>query len=73
MFDYSKLRGRIRELYGTQGEFAKAVGRSLTHISQVLNGKSFLGQDELYKWADALGISDEEIVAYFFARKVHET
>lgn len=28
MFDYSKLRGKIREVFGTQEEFAKAMNIS---------------------------------------------
>ena len=33
MFDYNKLRGRIREVFGTQEEFGKAIGLSNTSIS----------------------------------------
>jgi len=73
LFDYSKLKGLIKQVYDTQGAFAKAVYRSETYISQVLNGKTFMGQDEVQKWAEALGIADRDIGEYFFARKVHET
>ena len=73
MFDYSKLKGRIKEIFNTQGEFARAVNRSETYVSQVLNGKTFMGQDEVQKWADALEIADRDIGEYFFARKIHET
>lgn len=28
VFDYSKLRGKIKEVFGTQAKFAKAMGMS---------------------------------------------
>jgi plasmid maintenance system antidote protein VapI len=69
-FNYSKLRGRIREVFGTQDRFAEAMGRSNTSISQKLNNKSEWTQKEINRAVEVLGIDDVDIPAYFFAQKV---
>lgn len=38
VFDYSKLRGKIKEVFGTQAKFAKAMGMSTVTLSAKLNG-----------------------------------
>ena len=37
VFDYSKLRGKIKEVFGTQAKFAKAMGMSTVTLSAKLN------------------------------------
>lgn len=69
-FDYSKLRGKIVEKYGTQGSFAKALGVSERTLSLKLNGKIFFGQDEMNKILNLLGESVDFIKDYFFIEKV---
>lgn len=71
-FDYSKLKGRITEKFGTQSNFAKAVKRTDTYVSMVLNGKTYLDQTEIEKWSAALDIECEMLGVYFFAKRVHE-
>lgn len=71
MYDTSKLRGRIIEKFGSQKNFAQAAGCSVTFISIYLNGKTFLDQRIIDKWAALLDVSDE-IDGYFFKKKVHE-
>lgn len=73
MYDYSKLKGKITEIFGTQGAFAKAAQRTQAFVSNVLNGKAFLEQKDIDLWARLLGIKDKEIGIYFFTHKVHET
>lgn len=73
MYDTSKLRGRIIEKYGSQNAFAEAVGRSISFVSQYLNGKVILDQDTMDKWAESLDIDISDIPTYFFTKKVHET
>ena len=74
MYDTSKLRGRIIEKYGSQNAFAVAVGRSISFVSQYLNGRNNVDLDQptIEKWAYALDISFNEIPVYFFKKKVHE-
>ena len=71
-FDYAKLKGRIKEKYGTQEDFAKAIGVSPTTISFKINGKAKWQQDEIVKAAKLLEISKKEIVEYFFNYEVQE-
>lgn len=73
MFDTSKLRGRIVEKFGTIGAFSKAAKSSLSFVSQYLNGKKFLDQRTLMRWAELLEIQNSEIDVYFFTEIVHET
>lgn len=69
-FDYSKLRGRIVEKYGTQSAFAKALGVSERTLSLKLNGKIFFAQDEMNKILNLLGEQIDTIKDYFFIEKV---
>lgn len=71
-FDYSKLKGRIREKYGNQEDFANAIGLTPTTISFKINGKAKWRQDEIVKAAKLLEISKDEIVEYFFNYEVQE-
>lgn len=73
-FDYSKLRGRIIEKFGSIKAFAKAYGLSHVTMSNKLNGKVAISQDDIMKMAkpELLDIQPEEIHEYFFALKVHE-
>lgn len=69
-YDYSKLRGLIKEVLGTEGAFAAAIGRSQSYLSKVFSGVSDFDQDDIRKGAAALGISQEMIGIYFFTLKV---
>ena len=69
-FDYSKLRGRIVEIFGTQAAFAEALGMSQKSLSSKMTGKVFFSQDEINCAVDLLRINPIEINAYFFALKV---
>lgn len=71
-FDYSKLKGKIIEIYGTQREFARALGISERTLSLKLNGKIFWGQDEISKTLDLFGINKKEVCKYFFTNKVQK-
>lgn len=68
-YNYNKLRGRIREMYGTQEKFAEAVQISKTSISNKLNNITDFSQSEILKSAELLNIKTEEIGEYFFYYK----
>ncbi|MHA3065607.1 DUF739 family protein [Lacticaseibacillus saniviri] len=70
-YDYSKLAGRITEVYGTQYNFAVAMGLSEHSISAKLNGKTSWRDRDIEKAINVLGVSAEEIPKYFFKQKVH--
>ncbi len=69
-FDYRKLRGRIREVFGTQEAFAKAIRLSTSSVSAKLNNRVEWTQQEINEAARALGIDDRDISDYFFSVKV---
>lgn len=69
-FNYSKLRGRIIETYGSQDEFAKKIGLSTRTLSLKMNGKVYWKQPEMCKAVKLLNLKDEDIPLYFFTLKV---
>lgn len=66
-YNYSKLRGKIVEVFGTNEPFATAMGMSERTLSLKLNSLRFWKQPEMERACDLLGISRVEIPAYFFA------
>jgi len=72
-FNYSKLRGRIREIFKTQQSFADAVGMSTTSLSEKLNNKVEFSQKEIDKTVEVLKIEKSDIPVYFFTLEVQET
>ena len=69
-FDYSKLRGRIVEKYGSQMSFAKAMDISERTLSLKMSGKRTLKQPEISLAIKLLWLSDDDIKDYFFTLKV---
>lgn len=65
-FNYSKLKGRIVEKYGTQGKFADALGVNQMTVSRKLNGENSFTRNDMLVWADMLAIDRKDIVNYFF-------
>lgn len=72
-FNYSKLRGRIVEKYGTVSAFADAIGDNLKSVSRALCRRRFLRDYEIIDWCKALGITPAEIHKYFFTLDVEES
>ncbi|MBP3921994.1 MAG: DUF739 family protein [Ruminiclostridium sp.] len=68
-FDYSKLRGAIREKYRTQERFASEIEMSAASLSDKLNGKSDFTHSEIITSCDKLNIPLERIQDYFFCEK----
>ena len=66
-FDYSKLRGRIVEKFGSQSSFAEAFGCSERTLSMKMTGKISWKQSEMIKALSLLGLSDEDVQEYFFS------
>ncbi|MCI5836267.1 MAG: DUF739 family protein [Veillonellaceae bacterium] len=69
-YDFSKLRGRIKEKYGSESSFAKAMGMTNGALSQRLNNAVEFKQSEIYLAIKLLSIPEPEISKYFFAPKV---
>lgn len=68
--NYSKLIGKIVEVFGTQRNFAEKMGLSERSVSLKLHGKVGWKQGEIAQACGLLKISDTEIPAYFFALDV---
>ena len=68
--DYSKLRGAIREKFGSQEEFAAAIEMSTCSLSAKLNGRSEWKANEIVVACQALGVPLEQAWEYFFLTKM---
>lgn len=69
-FDYSKLKGRIKEVLETQEKYAEKIGISRTSLSKRLSGKLEFTQREIKVSCEILGIEPSEIPKYFFTINV---
>lgn len=67
IFNFSKLRGRIVERFGTCDNFAAAMGHSKVWLSARLNNTVQWRAAEMRKAADLLGIPADDIPAYFLS------
>ena len=65
-FNYSKLRGRMVEMFGTIGETAEAAGIRRDMLSMALNGRRAFTQAEIATLSATLEIPSEEVGLYFF-------
>lgn len=66
---YSKLKGKIKEYFGTNKAFAQAMGMDLSSLSMKLNNKSPWKREEIEKACELLHIPIEEVYLYFFYKK----
>ena len=69
-YNFSKLNGKIVEVFGTQLAFAEAMGLSEMTISKKMNGKRPWKQTDMAKACKLLGFPISEIPDYFFATDV---
>ncbi|HEL1613984.1 TPA: DUF739 family protein [Streptococcus suis] len=70
--DFSKLSGRIVEKFGTQYNFATAIGLSERSLSLKLNNKVGWKDEEMEKAIELLDLDITEIPSYFFTYNVQE-
>jgi hypothetical protein len=68
-YDYSRLIGRIVEVFRTRSSFGAAMGWSNVTLTQKIKGRHWWRQDEISLACELLNIGDEEIGAYFFVKK----
>jgi len=69
IFDFSKLKGLIREKGYTQEDIAKVAGINPATLSIKISGQGFR-QSEIRAIALFLGITFDELGEYFFTLKV---
>ena len=70
MFDYSKLKGRIKEKCGSQKVFAERLSVTESTMTSKLSGCAYFTQSEIMRAVEILAIEPEHISVYFFAPKV---
>ena len=70
IFDYNKLKGKIKEKCSTQEEFSKAINMSRTSLSLRLSGKLDFSQSEIDLAIKKLGLNGKDIPEYFFKKVV---
>lgn len=73
VFDYSKLLGKIKEIFNSQAAFARALGLSESALSQRLTNKVDFSQEEILSAVNLLGINRGHVAEYFFTPKVRKT
>lgn len=69
-FDFSTLKGKIVEKFGTIKNFAEKIGTDKGTISNKLNGRIDFTVSEIFIWSNALNIQSEDYRYYFFTPKV---
>lgn len=65
---YSALRGKIREMFSTNKNFANSMKMDLSSLSAKLNNKSQWKCEEISKACELLHIPIEEVHIYFFCK-----
>lgn len=65
-FNNSKLRGKIRENFGSEYAFGEALGMALSTLSGKLNNKSEFTRSEILSIVKLLNLKKEEIYDVFF-------
>ena len=69
-YDYSKLKGRIVEIFGTFSAFAFAMGFSERTLSLKINNRVPFKQPEIQKAIVVLNLKEKDILPYYFTPKV---
>ena len=65
-FNNSKLRGKIRENFGSEYAFGEALGMALSTLSGKLNNKSEFTRSEILSIVKLLNLKKEEVYDVFF-------
>ena len=69
-FDYSKLKGRIKEKCGSQKAFAERLGVTEATMTAKLNCDTYFTQGEILRSSGILEIQQDNLGKYFFTEKV---
>lgn len=70
-FDYSRLRGRIIEKFGSFTAFAMATGQKKSNLSSKLSNKARISSEEMLAWSapDKLDIPPADLYVFFLTPK----
>ncbi|KAB0552228.1 DUF739 family protein [Fusobacterium necrophorum subsp. funduliforme] len=67
-YNHSKLRGKIKEVIGSEVKFAKLLGISQATLSAKLNNKSDFTRAQILMITEKLNLSQEEFYDVFFLK-----
>lgn len=73
IFDYRKLKGRIKEKFNTQDNFAVALGIGRVSLSRRLNNQLEFDSKEIFNSIKLLELTENDIPEYFFCTLSSET
>lgn len=68
VYNYNKLRGLIREHFGSLDNYADYIGISSTSLHDRLNSRLPFKQDEIEKSITGLKINPKDIDVIFFTK-----
>lgn len=71
-YDYTKLKQRIKDKYGSYAAYAKEIGTTKSTLSLKLNNKFAFTQPEIEKSLPLLDIPRREIPDFYFSLLVEE-
>ena len=71
-YNTAKLNDRIREKFGTQAAFARAVGLNKSTVKRIIDDGTEWKGSKLIKAAELLDIPADQIALYFFTPEVVE-
>lgn len=66
IFNYVYLKDKISKKFGSQNNFANALGISYQELSSKLNNKTSFTQEQVYKCINLLSLNETETIACFF-------
>lgn len=72
MYNYNKLKGKIKEILGSQDKFAEMLGISNASVSAKLNGKVPFSTTEIDMSINILKIPKRDVYFYFFNKEVEK-
>ena len=72
-YNYSKLKGKIIEMFGTQSSFLENISMSNTTFIKKMNNEGYFRQPEIEEIITLLKLSKDDIVNYFFVKKVRKS
>lgn len=70
IYDYNKLRGKIKEVFNTQKAFAAAMDMDLVSLSQRLNNVVDWRTSDITRACVLLNIPLVDVYSYFFVEKI---
>lgn len=73
-YNFNKLKGKIKEVYNTQNDFATDMEMSPNTLSSKLNGQSYFSSEEISRAVELLKINNPvDAWNIFFSQQVENT